>query len=272
MTIKNILCAYNGADTALSSLRYAIKVAKHHQGWLTGIVRHGRPVLETRFGSQFPPEVIDVMRDNDRKQIASITDSFNREVESAGMKEVAEFLEIQDERDIALGELARAFDLIITGVATREMTSEHLAAHPDTIALQSGRPVLVVPDAYARDQLADHALVAWDGKRSAARAIGDAMPILAEKPKVTILCVGSQAPANTDRLLHNLAKHGIHADLQLHPRQHSVGQSVLDISKEVGAQLIVMGAYEHSKFSHELFGGATTDVIDNTHIPVFMSH
>lgn len=272
MTTKNILCAYNGANTAISSLRYAIQIAKHHDGWLTGIVRYGRPVLERRFGGQFPREVIETMHKNDADRIASVVESFEQETETANMADRTEFLKISGEEDIALGELSRTFDLIVTGVPDQDISVEHLTAHPDMIALQSGRPVLVVPDDYFKDGLADHALVAWDGKRSAARAIGDAMSILEEKAKVSVVCVGKTAPENTDWLMKNLAHHGINADLIVRAKHQSVGQTVLDASREIGAQLIVMGAYEHSKFSHDLFGGATTDVIAESHIPVFMSH
>lgn len=272
MGTRNILCTYNGKDTAISSLRYAIKIAQHHDGWLTGVVRHGRPVLETRFGGQLPSEVIKNMHDIDMARIKEVSDSFTSETAARGLAERAEFVEIEENEDLALGKFARSYDLIVTGIPENEMSATHLTAHPDVIALHSGRPILIVPDDYEKEGLADHAVVAWDGKRSAARALGDAMPVLEEKAKVTVLCVGKSAPDGTDRLIKNLGRHGIDADLIIRPRQHSVGQTILDAARELGAQLIVMGAYEHSKFSHDFFGGATTDVIAGTNVPVFMSH
>ncbi len=272
MTTRNILCPYNGGSSSIGSLRYAIKIARHHDGWLTGIVRHGRPELETRFGSQLPRDVIDTMHDNDMVRIKEISEVFASEVAAAGLTERAEFLEIEDEDDLILGDFARSFDMVVTGVPKREMAATHLAAHPDLIALRSGRPVLIVPDAYEREGMAGHALVAWDGKRSAARALGDAMSILEDKAKVSILCVGKRSPEGIDRLLVNLERHGINVELITRPKVHSVGQTVLETTRDIGAQLIVMGAYEHSKFSHDLLGGVTTDVISKAHVPLFMSH
>lgn len=228
--------------------------------------------METRFSAHLPKEVIASMHENDAKQLREIAESFERETASSNLANRSEFLEIADSEDLALGAFARMYDLVVTGVPSEDVSASHLAAHPDMIALHSGRPVLVVPDAYNREGLADHAVVAWDGKRSAARALGDAMSILEEKAKVTVLCVGKTPPEGSDRLVGNLQRHGINAELLVKPKQHSIGQTVLNTTQEISAQLIVMGAYEHSKFSHDLFGGPTTDVIGNAVVPVFLSH
>ncbi|WP_424987037.1 universal stress protein [Microbulbifer sp. S227A] len=272
MKMQNILCAYNGNDRAVASLRYAIRIASHYDGWLTGIVRHGRPVIESRFSNQLPQEILDRLQDSDAAKIRKISDDFTAETKARGLAERAEFLEITDDKELVLAEVARLYDLVVTGVPSRDIADTHLAAHPDLVALQSGRPVLVVPDAYARDGLADHAIVAWDGKRSAARALGDAMSVLEDKAKVTVLCVGKEAPRGSERLIRNLRRHGINAELLVTPARGSIGQTVLDTTRDIGAQLIVMGAYEHSKFSHDLFGGPTTDVMEHATVPVFLSH
>ena len=118
----------------------------------------------------------------------------------------------------------------------------------------------------------DHALIAWDGKRCAARALGDAMDILEDKARVTVLEVGKDTVPRTDTLLRNLERHGIDAQLVNKPRHRSIAQTVLDTTEEVGARLIVMGAYEHSRFQHNLIGGVTTDVMAKSTVPVFLSH
>jgi nucleotide-binding universal stress UspA family protein len=132
--------------------------------------------------------------------------------------------------------------------------------------------VLIVPNGYDAPGLADHALVAWDGKRSAARALGDAMAGLQRKAKVTVLCVGAAPPPGADRLMANLARHDIDAGLVLRRRKGRIGETILGAAEDLGAQLIVMGAFEHSKFAHDLIGGVTTDVIRDAKSPVFMSH
>ena len=272
MTTRNILCAYSGEEARLSGLRYAIKIAQHHQGWLTGVIPHSTPILQTRFGGQLPQDVIRQVVEADRERVERMGARFYLEVERAGLRDRSDFVELADDGSFVLSEFARSFDLIVTGVQTRDSGDIHLAANPDTLALRSGRPVLIVPNDYKSTGLAKHAVVAWDGKRSAARALGDAMPILEEKAKVTILTVGSKPPQGMEQLLLNLKRHGIDASHVQRPRKKSVGQTVLATVDELGAELIVMGAYEHSKFSHDFFGGVTTDVMQDSPVPVFMSH
>lgn len=272
MTTRNILCAYSGEEARLSGLRYAIKIAKYHDGWLTGVISHSAPVLQTRFGGRLPTDVIEQLQQADQERLQKMGERFYLEADRADFRDRSDFVELEDEANLVLSEFARTFDLIVTGVQTSDAGDVHLAANPDTLALRSGRPVLIVPNEYKSEGLAKHAVVAWDGKRSAARALGDAMSILEDKAKVTVLSVGTKAPEGIDRLLLNLERHGIQAELALRPRKKSVGQTVLNTVEELGAELIVMGAYEHSKFSHDFFGGVTTDVMKDSPVPVFMSH
>jgi nucleotide-binding universal stress UspA family protein len=98
------------------------------------------------------------------------------------------------------------------------------------------------------------------------------MSSLEEKAKVTLLTVGSKQAPGTDILLRNLERHGIDADLILKSRRKSVANTILTTAEEVSAKLVVMGAFEHSKFSHDMFGGVTTDVMRDANVPVFLSH
>ncbi|MGH1464473.1 MAG: universal stress protein [Cognatishimia sp.] len=272
MSIKNILCAYSGEEAHGSGLVHAFKLARHHDAWLTGILRHSPNFLERRYAAQTPEALLERLREADQERIKEIRERFAATVEKAGLDDKCDFVELDEDFEGGISEYARSFDLVVTGVHSAALSDEHMSAHPDLIALRSGRPVLIVPNDYEAAGLADHALVAWDGKRSAARALGDAMPILEEKAKVTILTVGNKQDEGMDVMLRNLQRHGIETHHMVVPRKGSVGATILRVAKEVSAKLLVMGAYEHSKFSHKIIGGATTDVLAETDIPVFMSH
>lgn len=271
MHVKSILCAYSGARAGGSGLAHALRLAAHHDAHLTGVVRHDRPQIERQFAAQLPRAMIDLLRDADTSRVAEIEQRFAAATTDAGRSSQAEFVELDEERDGALAEFARTFDLVVTGAHSEEASDEHLSAHPDLLALQCGRPILVVPDGYSADALATNAVVAWDGKRSAARAIGDAMDILAEKAGVTLLSVGP-TPRGTDRLIANMTRHDVRVVAKSAERSGSVADTILSEARALGAKLIVMGAFEHSKFSHDLFGGVTTDVIRDADVPVFMAH
>lgn len=271
MQIKSILCAYSGDAARGSGLRHAVRLAQHHDAHLTGVLRHAPSMLEGRYGAHMPRALLDQLREADSKHIQEIEDRFLAAATDGGLDARATFEELDATRDGPLSAYAHTFDLIVTGVHPGMAHEAHLAAHPDMLALKSGRPVLVVPDGYAAEGLADRALVAWDGKRSVARALGDAMDILAEKSQVTLLSVGT-TPRGTDRMVTNMERHGVSVDARSVARQGSIAETILSEAKASGAKLIVMGAFEHSKFAHDLFGGVTTDVIAKTDVPVFMAH
>lgn len=271
MQIKSILCAYSGDAARGAGLRHAVKLARHYDAHLTGVLRHGRSMLEDRYAAHMPKAMLGQLRDADKAHIDEIAGRFAAAAEAGGLSQAFEFLEIDPARDGSLSAFAHAFDLIVTGVHSDAFNEAHLAAHPDVLALKSGRPVLIVPDGYEAEGLADRAVVAWDGKRSAARALGDAMGILAEKSHVTLLSVGN-TPRGTERMLANMERHGVTVDARCVARKGSVASTILSEAQADDAKLIVMGAFEHSKFAHDLFGGVTTDVIAKADVPVFMAH
>lgn len=271
MPIKSILCAYSGDAARGSGLNHAIKLARHHNAHLTGVLKFGPSALEERYAARVPKALLTQIREADAAHIAEIAACFHAVAEAGGLGDRAEFVEIDRVRQGPLSAFAHAFDLIVTGVQSEAVNEAHLAAHPDLLALRSGRPVIVVPDGYQAEGLADRAVVAWDGKRAATRALGDATGILAEKSHVTLLSVG-EPPHGTEGILSNMRRHGIAVDARVVERQGSTAQTILAEAQRDAAKLIVMGAFEHSKFSHDLFGGVTTDVIGATTVPVFMAH
>ena len=97
------------------------------------------------------------------------------------------------------------------------------------------------------------------------------MPVLEEKAKVTLLSVG-ETPRNTDRLAATISRHGIDVTALCVPKRGSVAATLMAESEGLGAKLVVIGAFEHSKFSHDIVGGVTTELLRKTRVPVLMAH
>jgi nucleotide-binding universal stress UspA family protein len=183
-----------------------------------------------------------------------------------------------EESDPALH--ARYADLTILG--QRDPDSDEMALirpHPERVTLASGRPILVVPYAGHFAAIGKCVLVAWDASREAARAIADAMPLLAAAEAVTVLSVdprpgpdGHGDLPGADIALH-LARHDVKAQIE---RTVSagvpVGELLLSRAADLGADLLVMGAYGHSRARELLLGGATRSILASMTIPVLMSH
>ncbi|WP_028880410.1 universal stress protein [Terasakiella pusilla] len=273
MSVKNILSVYPGLAGKQSALKHAIKIAKLHGAWLTGVISHqGQSLAEGRFGGRLPPSILEELQELDKKHLGEVKVEFERMMAENDLSERGEFMDLDQHEVSNLSSFARAFDLVVMSPHSSEPGESHISAHPDRVALEGGRPVLIVPNGYEATGLADHALIAWDGKRAAARALGDAMHYLETKPKVTILCVGKKATPGIDQLLKSLDRHGVETNLLIKSPERSIGQTILTTLDEVGAKLLVMGAYEHSKFSQDLFGGVTHDVMQHCPVPLFLSH
>ncbi|MGR3199100.1 MAG: universal stress protein [Paracoccus sp. (in: a-proteobacteria)] len=274
MALKNLLLTFSGESSFASSLAHAIKLAKHHDAWLTAVMRDG-PSFIDRYGAGLTDALRAQLRRSEDADIKAAVSEFEAAVRAAGLEDRAEFVLPDQTGGLLPSEMARHYDLVITGPQSDLPSEEHHAASPDLIALRSGRPVVVVPKDYSAPALASHVLVAWDDKRSAARALADAMDILEEKGRVTILTIGNIQPELPvdGGILRHLERHGIAAQhLHKTPRGKKVAAIIKDTADEVEAKLIVMGAYEHSKLAQDLFGGVTHDVVRTARVPVFMSH
>lgn len=174
----------------------------------------------------------------------------------------------------------RYADLIMLGqLDPDDSQAALLRPLPEEVAMAAGRPVLTVPYAGQWDQIGSRVLIGWDGSREATRAVNDAMPLLAAATAVTVLAVDpASTPAGhgdmpgADIGLH-LARHGVTATVETTVSSGiGVGNVLLSRASDLGADLLVMGAYGHSRARELLLGGATHTVVESMTLPVLMSH
>lgn len=147
------------------------------------------------------------------------------------------------------------------------------------ILFSSGKPMLVVNDQSPGDLAFKTVVVAWDGGLPASRAVSEAMALLAAADTVHVLCIdpdateGGAGEAPGWDLANYLARHGARVTVDAVP---SGGQSVASTierhARDVGADLIVMGAYGRSRFRQRLFGGTTRSMLDSCSVPLLMAH
>ena len=172
---------------------------------------------------------------------------------------------------------ARYADLAVLGQNDPDNPSFESGVVEPTL-LGSGRPVLVVPYIGAKT-LGKRVLVAWNGTREAARAINDALPLMAEAEIVTVLSINPERgiggegdlPA-ADIALH-LARHGVKAEAAYTTAEDiSIGDIILSRAADSGADLIVMGGYGHSRAREFVLGGATRTLQRHMTAPVLLSH
>ena len=274
MSLKNILVAYNGTDSAGEAVGYALKLARHHDAHLTGVLSHGIGYVAASLGPWAGPELLAVIEENEAKICAEIAEKFTELTGEEDRPGKIHWRDVRGDADDSLIEIARCFDLIVMGQDVAKGAEHHHTSHPDAIALRSGKPVLVVPKGYAANGLGRQAVLAWDGRGAAARALSDALPLLEGMSHLDVITVelGEDAARATKDVVTHLARHGImteHRDLE---SNGGIARTILDYcgGKEPG--LLVMGAYEHSKMAEDLFGGTTNRVLREAPVPVLMSH
>lgn len=189
------------------------------------------------------------------------------------------------ERDAGLGtvpgiviEQGLTADLIVASQASPDWNNSSAMEAPERLALEGGRPVLLIPNTGAVHLPPRRVTIAWNGRREAARAVFDALPLLKRADAVNILSMN----ANTDVASGALPGTAICATLERHgvkcktseatASDATMGAEILRHAAEFGSDLLVMGCYGHSRFREFILGGASRDVLSQMSMPVLMSH
>jgi nucleotide-binding universal stress UspA family protein len=275
--IKNIIANVPVGETSAAALPYAISVASVFKAHLTGVAFTYRPVLPgTVFGS-VRAEVIDAALAELARAAKGAAARFDEAARSAGLSADCRALEATPvEAAQYFGQLARCFDLAIVGQSEPgKDRSENFIIQ--AALFESGRPVLVVPYIQRQPIKLDRILVCWDGSRNAARATADALPLLSRATAVDVVVVEGEPGkpheiAGAD-IAHHLARHGLKVDLKrLVVRDVSVANTILSLAADVGADMIVMGGYGHSRLREFILGGVTRGILSSMTVPTLMSH
>ncbi|WP_233805285.1 universal stress protein [Paraburkholderia sp. HP33-1] len=174
---------------------------------------------------------------------------------------------------------ARHADLLVLGQPDPLDAAAYVDEHfIGDVVLGAGRPALVIPRAGAVPTLGENVLIAWDGSREASRAIADALPLLQHARFVGIDVVrstdaGNTAPGAID-VAAWLAAHGIRASFSTTSRHGIVGTgaTLLNRVSDLHADLLVLGAYGHSRVRERVWGGVTRTMLESMTVPVLMGH
>lgn len=183
------------------------------------------------------------------------------------------WVELEGQFDPSVARQGRVSDLIVLGAQNGTGDSTPFYACEGAL-FESGRPVLLVP-ARAPEGLFGTAIVAWNGSAEAAAAVGGALPLLARAKRVHIFSAGERGETGREpeELVDYLGWHGIKTTTRVvNSTSHDVGAALLKEVAEVGAGMLVMGAYTHSRTRQLIFGGATSHVLRHAGIPVLMAH
>ncbi len=175
--------------------------------------------------------------------------------------------------DAAVGMYARLFDLTVVGRPVPG-ASTPAASTLETVLFDSGRPILIAPPS-APKSLGGTAVVSWNASTETARAVAFAMPFLRRAERVVVLAVeGVMVPGpSAAEAARHLQLNGVAAETrEAATSGRGGGETILAEAAALGADLLVKGAYTHSRLRQMIFGGATSKILAEAELPVFMAH
>ena len=277
MAFKDILVALTSYPdpTPVSAVEDAVAVAAALGAHLAALACETRVQLPGHFVSaSMVSGMIAAEAGKSRKNAQELLAAFDAAAERAGILhetilEKCLTLEVPD----LLVEYARLRDLTIL-----PMPASSDAWYAEAIIFGSGKPTLVLPaGAKPRPFKLDTVVVAWDFSRAAARAIADALPMLEPAKQVRIVTVVNEKALDTKRsgeeVAKNLARHGINVVLdKVDASGNPIGAVLEHYTASQGADLLVMGAYGHTRLREFVLGGATRSLLAKPPLPILFSH
>lgn len=184
------------------------------------------------------------------------------------------WLEGDPQGDSTTGKYGRMFDVIALRRPDATTTGLHYRAL-ETGLFESGRPLLLLPPSPPK-QIGTHVLVAWNGAAEQTRAMALTMPILERAERVTVLTIpgGQGVPGPSgEQMTTSLRRNGIPATLlTVELESRSTGETILATAAAQNCDLLIKGAYTHSRLRQVIFGGTTRHILEHANVPVLMAH
>lgn len=278
MTYKTILVHCDSGEIAPKRLAIAADLAKLQDARLVAL--HARPPFEMPMlaGDEYSlPMLIEAHDDQVEREEATSRACFDKAMKGQPLKVEWRVFNGRPEDVLTLN--ARYADLIVVGQSGPQNAPSSPENLPESIAMASGRPTLVVPHDGPAKAIGKNVMLCWNASRESARAASDALPFLKAAQKVIILVVEPKTSSGA---------HGEEpgADVAMWLAQHGVKVTVLretapdaDVGKVIGSRaadhgidLIVMGVYGHSRVREWVMGGASRTMLNAMTVPILMSH
>jgi nucleotide-binding universal stress UspA family protein len=181
----------------------------------------------------------------------------------------------------AVARRARTVDLVVLGQVDPDHRLPPPARHLiEDVLMNAGRPLLLVPFAGRFDTIGTNVLVGWNSSREAARAVHDALPLIQPTATVTVLTVERGKPGEEPEempgadLAEHLARHGLTVTAARTARDGSItdADALLSYASDIGADLLVVGGYGHSRARELVLGGVSRELLQHMTVPLLMSH
>ncbi len=274
MAIKNILIHLTHDPRNEARTETALSLARRHDSHVTALYISVPPQVPAYVMAYIPPDVLEKQAAESVSRAERAKGRFIERCERAGVP--YEWRQTEGDPRTLMAFQSHYADVVVVGqTGSGDDVAEGSENLADELVLTSGRPVLVVPYVGSYTEFGNTVLLAWNSTRESARAVHDAMDVLKKASKVIVFTVNGSPAGHipgADIATH-LARHGVKAETHhTVARDISVGDAILGAVSDYGADLVVMGAYGHSRVRELALGGATRTLLETMTVPVMMSH
>lgn len=281
MALKDILVHLDGTEQSRVRLQLAAGLARRHGAHLAGlfVVDVMLPMMAASDAGSGAvlAEMIERMRADTLEEAAAVEAGFRETLRREAIAGEWRLVEGSSHEHVALH--ARYADLVVAGQASPDDAQPSATVILEAVLFDSGRPVLVVPYAGSFPTLGQRVLVGWNASAQAARAVHDALPLMEGAGSVVVSAVNPRRGIDAHGdipgadIATHLARHGLKVEVEhsLAP-EIGAGDLLLNRASEISADLLVIGAYGHSRLRETILGGVTRTLLRQMTIPVLMAH
>jgi nucleotide-binding universal stress UspA family protein len=280
MSYRSLLVVLDQTPATDECTRVAIRLAKSFDAHLTGLAPTGVIELPGHLaGAASLAEFSAMAWDSLREQAHGAARAFDAACAAARFSAAESVVDEADFATALLGQ-AQCHDLAVLSQPDPRSPAHALRqAIVEQVILYGARPALLLPYAGNFDVPSQKVMIAWDGSREAARAVADALPLLHKARQVHVvswrersLLGADPATVRLEGLRRWLLWHGVNAETHVEVASAPIAEAMLSRISDLDADLLVMGAYGHSRWTERMLGGATRGLLASMTVPVLMSH
>ncbi len=288
MSINTIVAPMTGSPTDGSALDAALAMAGTTNAHIQAVFLHRDPrnIALPQVGEGMTAAMIETLMDAAEQRVkadrAAAESSYATWLKANGITDAkdpgprngvtAHLSEIQGEPTASLAKAGRMADMICMSQPSNS-DGEELSDLVSTALLETGKLLFLAPNG-GKCAPVKSVAVAWNGSREAARAVALAMPMLERAETVTVLSGTSDmlTPTEVEAFVASLKWHGVNAKSRTFTLNGDQAGRLQAEARDVGAQVLLLGAYSHSRMREFVFGGVTDDIMNAAQMPVLMAH
>lgn len=276
---KTILVHVDESARAAERIDLAARLAMQYDAHLVGTAMTGISPYVYPVGGFDPgmPTIVFPLEEL-RESADRALDLFEARAKAAGLTSF-ERRRLDEEAGIGMTLQARYCDVVVIGQGGPAGVAPRLRSDfPEYVLLNSVRPVLVVPNTGSTGDIGKRVTIPWNGSANAVRAITSAIPMLQRAERVELLVFNPESEGDlhgelpgADMALY-LARHGVKVEVASTETSVNPGDAMLARATGAGSDVIVMGAFGHSRFREVLLGGVTKTALRSSTLPLWMAH